>query len=122
MNFQSGISKINDKCIEYENLLSSFYNMSNNIEKEINISKIVNKRNDSIIYFKEELLLKHRKGFDSFDIILNFSKIKFNKEYDKAIIIASWSKSKLDGNSSLYYLELKDSKWGVKCQTRISIS
>lgn len=112
--------RLNPSCIDYKILLDDFYSIQE--KKEIDISKIKIKRNDSLIYFKEDLLEKGQKDFEKFNILLTFSNAIFNEKYDKAIIIGSINFSKLAGVKTLYFLEKKDNKWKIKCEKGLSIS
>ncbi len=114
--------RLNPDCTkEYGNLLEDFFKMKK-FHKKIDISKIVNNRKDSIMYFKKELLPKFGKDFNVFDIILSFSQIKFNKKLDKAILIVSRSTSRLAGFNSIYFLERKNRVWTIKCIKGLTIS
>lgn len=98
----------------------SFYNLKKG--KSIDLKKINLFRNDSLVYYSNNYKNKNTRGFDEIDICYNFSRIKFNKKFDKAIIIVGLSFSKLDGFSTLYYLEKKGIKWYIKCSKGLSIS
>ncbi|AOW20537.1 hypothetical protein [Urechidicola croceus] len=112
--------KVHTDCKDYENLLLKYYLIDK--ESPIEISKIVKVRKDSILYFKEEMINRDRKEFENFDILLSFSQIAFNKEYDKAIIATSRSTSRVAGGGSLVFLEHKDGHWSIKCLKRLWIS
>ena len=61
-------------------------------------------------------------GFDEIDVLLNFSDITFNKDYTKALLIIGISHGRLDGFSTLIYLEKKHYHWQIICQKVVSIS
>ncbi|AOW20535.1 hypothetical protein [Urechidicola croceus] len=112
--------KAHHDCSEYESLLNEYYIIDQ--KDSLKISKIHNIRKDSIIHFNESMIDKNRKDFENFDILLSFSQIEFNKEYDKAIIATSMSTSRLAGGGSLVFLERKNGLWTVKCTKNLWIS
>ncbi|MET2986452.1 hypothetical protein [Aureibaculum conchae] len=114
------LNNIDKNCSDYIDILSKLQQQKDTLK--FDISKIENTRNDSIIYFNKELLTKGNRDFFKFDILLSFSRIAFNKDYTKAVLQVSESRSKLAGNSSLYFLEKISGKWQVKCTKELSIS
>jgi len=113
-------SKYNDYMIDcFE---SNIIKIEKKDSIKIDINKITKKRNDSVIYFKEELILKGRKDYETFDVLISFSQIEFNKTYTKAMIIGTVSTSRLAGITILYFLEKVNNKWIIKCQETLSIS
>ncbi len=96
--------------------------------QEIDLKKLFlhKKRNefkqDSLIYYSEKIKKLPRKGFDKIDMLFSFSNITFNKKYNKAIVVVGVSFGKLNGFSTLIYLEKKHLHWEIKCEEVLSIS
>jgi hypothetical protein len=111
----------NVKFEEFKLLLGKF-NLSNESEN-IDISKIYTPRKDSLVYFKKDLLETDSREFTKFDFLFSFSNIVFSKEYDKAIIICSGSRSRLAGVSIMFFLiKTKNGRWVIKYEKELSIS
>ena len=55
-------------------------------------------------------------------MLFSFSNITFNKKYNKAIVAVGVSFGKLNGFSTLIYLEKKYFHWEIKCEETLSIS
>lgn len=112
--------QIINECTNDNQLITSFLKSGNNIK--IDINKVANSKKDSLIYYTE----KHKKmlggGFDEIDVLLSFSDITFNKGYTKALISVGVIFEKLDGISTLIYLEKKHYHWEIKCKKVLSIS
>ena len=102
--------------------------INNNLEKikdikNIDISKISTKNNNSLLYFNEDLLIKDSKDFHEFDILISFSNIALNENLNKAIIICSVNMSKLSGVSTMFFLEkTKSGNWIIRFDKELSIS
>ena len=62
------------------------------------------------------------KGYDKYDIIINFSRIAFNENNTKAIVIMGVGFGKLNGFSAMYFLEKKNDKWYIKYEKGLTIS
>ncbi len=107
-------------CSEYHDVMDKLVEIKDSLK--IDIDKIITKKNDSIIYFKKELLSKDTKEYIKFDFFISFSRIAFNKDFTKSIVKVSTNRSKLAGFSAIYFLEKKDSIWKVKCIKELSIS
>lgn len=88
----------------------------------INVNKIENNNYSYIVPYQDYFKKLYRKGFDKFDILLSFSNIQFNNEYNKAVLILSVAFDKLNSFSEIIFLEKKNSKWNIKCKQVISIS
>ncbi|MFT7901358.1 hypothetical protein VBY74_15395 [Tenacibaculum ascidiaceicola] len=118
-NKENELQTIN-KCTNDKALINLFLESEKNIK--IDINKVANSKKDSLIYYTE----KHKKmlggGFDEIDVLLSFSDITFNKDYTKALISVGVIFEKLDGISTLIYLEKKHYHWEIKCKKVISIS
>ena len=56
------------------------------------------------------------------NLLLNFSRIAFNKEFNKAIIIIGESIGHLNNVTTLLYLEKENYVWKIKCEKGLSIS
>lgn len=113
-------NNIDKKCEGFLEILSKLQQQEDTLK--IDISKIENTRNDSIVYFKEELLTEDSRDFFKFDMLLSFSRIAFNEDYTKAVLKVSESRSKLAGSSSIYFLEKINGKWQIKCTKELMIS
>ncbi|MGY0427253.1 MAG: hypothetical protein ACWIPI_10580 [Polaribacter sp.] len=116
MNF-----KISYDFQEFKNLFIKFKSIKD--AKNIDISKIYTNRNDSIFYFDNKILTKDSREFYKFDVLMNYSRVIFNKNYNKAIIVASASISKLAGSTVLFFLiKTKNGRWIIKYDKSLSIS
>ena len=104
----------------YGKLLEQF--SSNKDTVNINVSKITSNKYAFIIPYREDYQFLGRKGYDKFHIHLSFSKVEFNKEKNKAIVIMGASFGKLNGFSSIYFLEKKNGNWIIKYENGLSIS
>lgn len=107
-----------EDCNTNEKLLQNFNKL--NESKNININKIDFYGNNSLVYYTDKN--KQTKGFDEIDIYLNYSRICFSKNYEKAILIVGVSFAKLNGFSTLYFLEKINEKWYIKCEKGLTIS
>ena len=90
---------------------------------EIDISKIYTVRKDSIFYFNKNSLTKDSKEFNTFDFLVSFSQVIFNKNHKKAIVVGAVSKSKLSGASIIYFLKKTENGcWIIEYEKVLSIS
>ncbi|WP_133536816.1 hypothetical protein [Tenacibaculum caenipelagi] len=112
--------KIIEECTNDKDLIRLFLKLEKNIELDIN--KIANSKKDSLIYYNEKHEKMLGKGFQDIDILLSFSNITFNKNYNKALLIVGVSYGRLNGFSMLIYLEKKHYHWEIKCEKILSIS
>jgi hypothetical protein len=110
---------IDDKCFENKALINSFMEL-NEVQK-INLNRIIVYQNETILGLKE-ISDNHFNDLTTTDIIIQFSRIAFNNELDKAIIIVNGTYDKLDSVTVLYYLEKKKERWHIKCERGLSIS
>ncbi len=104
---------------------SDEYNKFTSTDKisSLDLEKIFVKENDSLIFYNETFKELEGRGFgNKFDIFFEFSKISFNKSYNKAVIYLGVSFGKLNGFSTLIYLEKKHFHWEIKCEETLSIS
>ncbi|CAM1356682.1 conserved hypothetical protein [Tenacibaculum ascidiaceicola] len=101
-------------------LLKEFNNLR--VSKKLDISKVTVYDKDTLIQYKEEFRKLPWKGFDKMDLLLSFSRIAFNDNFDKAIVTVGMSKGSLDGVSILVYLEKENYHWTIKCEKVLSIS
>ena len=106
-------------CHNFNDILKKY--IKNKDSLKIDVNKIITNRNDSIIYY-DKLSKDKRKDFYNFDMLISFSNISFNSDYTKAIVVGSFSHSKLAGASMLFFLEKKEGQWMVKCEKGLSIS
>ena len=109
------------KCDSVDNqLLKKFNNLR--ASKKLDISRVTVYDKDTLIQYKKEFRKLPSKGFDKMDLLLSFSRIAFNDNFDKAIVFVGMSKGSLDGISILVYLEKENYHWKIKCQKILSIS
>lgn len=109
------------KCDSVDNqLLKKFNNLR--ASKKLDVSKVTVYDKDTLIQYKEEFRKLPSKGFDKMDLLLSFSRIAFNDNFDKAIVFVGMSKGSLDGVSILVYLEKENYHWKIKCEKTLSIS
>lgn len=109
------------KCDVVDNkLLEKFNNLRES--RKLDISKITVYDKDTLIQYKEEFRKLPSKGFNKMDLLLSFSRIAFNDNFDKAIVFVGMSKGSLDGISVLFYLEKENYHWKIKCEKTLSIS
>jgi len=113
-------NKNEGECFGYSKMLNKLKSFKST--KKIEINRIRTKRNDSIIYFKKDLVIKGHKDYETFDVLVSFSRIAFNENFTKAILRVSVSTSKLAGSSILYFLEKTNGSWKIKCEEEISIA
>jgi hypothetical protein len=102
--------KIKQKVLAFEKLFKKFITSK---EKDyLNIKKITQNNNDSLIVYNEDLL-NNKIGveFTKFNVLISFSNIVFNDEYSKAILIGTRSFSGTDSHSLIYYLRKQNGKW-----------
>ncbi len=109
-----------DVCPQYYKLIKDIKFKKN--ENKIDIDKIKNVRNDSIILFSENLLNQYSKEYENFDFLIVFSKIIFNQNYTSATILVHQARGKLAGESILYFLEKIDDNWVIKCGKVLGVS
>ncbi|MDN3491607.1 hypothetical protein [Winogradskyella bathintestinalis] len=113
----SEIGKINKKIIDNY----PFINLSNKIYsriKFINLTKIESRESINLFEIKSNTL----DNFENVDIVLSFSEILFNPNYDKAILKLGVSRGKLNGFSSLIICEKKNGVWEVIDSKLLNIS
>lgn len=108
------------ECTNDKQLIKSFLKSERGIK--IDINKVGNSKKDSLIYYTE----KHKKmlgrGFNEIDMLLSFSNITFNKDYTKALLVVGVTFERLNGFSTLIYLEKENYHWKIKCEEGLSIS
>lgn len=110
--------KLND---DYSNLLKKLKSIKK--INEIDISKIYTVRKDSIFYFNKNSLTKDSKEFNTFDFLVSFSQVIFNKNHKRAIVVGAVSKSKLSGASIIYFLKkTENERWIIEYEKVLSIS
>src|SRR5690606_2769495 len=99
------------------------------VKKEANIDevltldliKINNNKEHRLTYF--DTLSKRKIVDNQFDISIQISRIVFNEDYNKALLIAGSGRGKLDGSRSLYILErAKNGRWSIIYEDLLSIS
>lgn len=100
------------------------YNSFGSLKKKSNIDVSQIKMNDYsiIIPYKDYYEKKKIKGYGKLNISLNFSKIAFNKNHTKAIVIMGARFGKLNSFSAIYFLEKEKEKWVIRCENGLTIS
>ncbi|CAM1361747.1 hypothetical protein TOREUM_20580 [Tenacibaculum litoreum] len=88
----------------------------------LDLTKIKDNRYSVIIPYDDYYPEMSNKGFDKCDMVLTFSRIAFNKEENKAIVIMATNFGRLNGFSALYFLEKEKGEWKIKCREGLSIS
>lgn len=110
----------NIKYQGYEKLLEQFISSKDSLP--IDVSRITSNKYAFIIPYRKDYQYLPRKGYEKFNINLNFSNVKFNKKNNKAIVIMGVGFGKLNGYSAIYFLEKKKEKWYIKYEKGLSIS
>jgi hypothetical protein len=108
------------KCENYKVLLEKFISL--NEEKQLVLSKINTNRKDSIIYFNNDMIQEDSKSYKGVNVLVGFSQISFDKDYNRAIISAYSYTSRIVGGSYIYFLERKEGEWIIICSETLSIS
>lgn len=112
----------NNNCkIDITELLSDSSMLNSSLDS-IDIKKLTLRSKSIIIPYNDVFKNDIGKGFSRVDLIFNFSKIIYNKNFNKAIIIVGVSTGKLSGFSTLIYLEKENYHWVIKCEKNLSIS
>lgn len=105
----------------FKNLFEEFI-VVDRFEK-VNLSKIHTTKNETLMYFNDSLTTKNTAAFENFDLLISFSKITFNEDFGKAIIVCSGSVSARAGASVMYFLEkTKNGRWYIRDTIELSIS
>lgn len=105
---------------EYENIFDSLKEYKEPLE--IDVSKMPNNKYSFILPYQEYYKTMTSKGYDKYDIILSFSRLSFNKNKTKAIVIMGVGFGKLNGFSAMYFLEKKQGSWKIKYEKGLTIS
>ncbi len=105
---------------DYSEIFYSFKEIKDTLP--IDVSKIPLNKYSYILPYQEFYSKMPKKGYDKYDIILNFSRIAFNKKNTKAIVIMGVGFGKLNGFSAMYFLENTKGKWFIKHVKGLSIS
>ena len=108
-----------NKCADYDKIMDKLILLKDS--SKIDLAKIVSNRNDSIISFSQNLIVKNSMDFVNFDLLMTFSPIAFDKEYKKAIIVTTKMRSKSSGSTDLYILEKKNNQWDIECEINLGI-
>jgi hypothetical protein len=98
-------------CNEDLQLLTAMYNLE---EKSFDFS--------GIVLINSNLFLSQKNKINEIDIKINFSRISFNKTYDKAMLVLGVNFGELNSFSTLIYLEKEKYRWVIKCEKELSIS
>lgn len=113
--------KLDSTFSDYKQVFEKFKTLKE--DKKFCINRIYTTRNDSIIYFNDSLLTKDSRDFNKFDFYVGFSRVAFNDEYDKAMVVVSANVSKLAGASVLDFLEKSfNGRWVIKFKKGLTIS
>lgn len=113
---------LKSNCVYRSNeLLKHYYSLKNDVFLDINkissannLDSIINKDNSNKIY--SDLKLGKPK------MRVSFSRIAFDKNYSKALLVMSVEFGKLDGFSALIFLEKEYFHWKIKCEKLLTIS
>jgi hypothetical protein len=109
-----------DYLDNYRELFYSFKKIKDSLL--IDVSKIPINKYSYILPYQEYYSKMPKRGYDKYDINLNFSRIAFNKKNNKAIVIMGVGFGKLNGFSAMYFLEKTKGKWFIKQEKGLSIS
>ncbi|WAC03806.1 hypothetical protein N7U66_10525 [Lacinutrix neustonica] len=93
-----------------------------NYSKKLDKKKVTKLCEDDIVFSSKQFLKKNSKEKDSLDGIISFSRVSFNKGYEKAAVCVGVYRSGLDSNLKLYILEKNNGKWEIKSYKLLSIS
>jgi len=104
----------------YSEIFYSFKKIKDTLP--IDVSKIPINKYSYILPYQEYYSKMPKRGYDKYDIIINFSRIAFNENNTKAIVIMGVGFGKLNGFSAMYFLEKKKGKWFIKHEKGLSIS
>lgn len=117
-----GLSKRKIPCItkNFDSLYNDFIKIKGT--QTLDLTKIKDNRYSVIIPYHDYYPKMSDKGFDKCDMVLTFSRIAFNKEESKAIVIMATNFGRLNGFSALYFLEKEKEEWKIKCREGLSIS
>lgn len=117
-----GLSKRKIPCItkNFDSLYNDFIKIKGT--QALDLTKIKDNRYSVIIPYHDYYPKMSNKGFDKCDMVLTFSRIAFNKEENKAIVIMATNFGELNGFSALYFLEKEKGEWKIKCREGLSIS
>ncbi|MFI2741958.1 hypothetical protein ACG2LH_04400 [Zhouia sp. PK063] len=81
-------------------------------EENIDITQIrKNRPQDTIILYHKSLIDNNETDFHNFYMLILFSKIVFNDQHDKAIVLISMNRSKLDGATGICFLKKENGYW-----------
>lgn len=116
------LSKRKIQCVtnSFENLYNNFIKI--NEAQTLDLTKIKDNKYSVITPYHDYYSIRTNKGFDKCDMVLTFSRIAFNKEKDKAIVIMATNFGRLNGFSTLYFLQKENYNWKIKCEEGLSIS
>jgi len=90
--------------------------------KKIDFNKIQKSNFYKIIPSTTGKILSNKNQRLNYHMHLGFSEIAYNKENSKAIIIVGVALTKLNGFTSIYYLEKKNGLWKIECKKELNIS
>ncbi len=111
-----------NNCLDkgFKKLYTSFKNLKDTLN--IDVLKIYPNAYSYIIPNRIHYREMPRGGFEKFNILLKFSRIAFNKKYNKAIVMMAVKFGKLNGFSTIYFLEKKEEMWSITCSKNLTIS
>jgi len=113
----------NFKGCEYINDSSLTNFIFKNTSTSLELEKIFVRNKDSVILYKDQFIELENKGLnDRFNALFTFSNIAFDHEYKRALVKVEVSFGRLNGLSTLIYLEKKHHHWEIKCEKGLSIS
>ncbi len=89
---------------------------------KLEVHKIRSLKNDSLILYTDNHKKELGSGFLKIDRVMIFSKIVFNKSFTKAVLDLGVVFDKLNGVTSLLYLEKEYGVWVIKKEKVLTIS
>lgn len=109
-------------CLElgFSDVYTSFENLNDSMH--IDVSQVTMNEYSYVLPYMSYYKDMPRRGFDKYDVILKFSRISFNNDYTKAIVIMGASFGRLNGFSAIYFLEKSSGIWRIKCEKGLTIS
>lgn len=112
--YLSSVKGVNVENLQIEEEFKKLvYDLKTLEAQPLDLSLINTDRNDSIIEFNENLLDPQVSDFLEFDLLITFSRIAFNENGNKAVVIGTSSTSGLAGFSALYFFERTKEKWNI---------
>ena len=83
------------------------------IEK-IDISKLQLLIKDNLVFWDGQVITKNEKDENDISGVISFSKVSFNDDFSKAVIVVGDYYEHLGNGVGLYILEKIDNRWVIK--------